>query len=129
MNAPFWQEVEELNRTPLSQACRALLQKPNPSSLYLLQALSATLEEWENSASKSMKYLVGELFPIKSPKLVYRLLTTSAELSDEMSDSVMLRNLEQEDDAEDKLLSLLDDAECNLEDNEFNLSGMETVSE
>ena len=132
-----WKAVQELNKTPLSQECRKLLKKPEVSSLYLLQALSAALEMfqpqgdrrmWKASfnTAESARYLVEELLPSKNPRLAYKVLTTSAELPEEMSDSAILELLKQETKAEDKLWALLDTVECNLEDSGFNLSRMDT---
>ena len=83
---------------------------------------------WKASfnTAESARYLVEELLPSKSPELAYKVLTTSAELPEEMSDSAILELLKQETKAEDKLWALLDTVECNLEDSGFNLSRMDT---
>lgn len=136
MQGEFWTQVQELNKTPLSLACKALVKSPSPNSLYLLQALKEALEEWKPGENRqtnrlafhrrdSMNYLVDELFPGKDPELVYRVLTTSKELPGEMSDSVLLEKLNREKKPKDKLWALLDNVECNLEDNGYNLSGAE----
>lgn len=134
MQGEFWAQVQKLNKKPLSLACKALVKSPSPDRLYLLQALEKALEEWKPEGERqtdrpgfhtqdSMDYLVEELLPGKDPELVYRVLTTSKENPEEMSDSVLLEKLSREKGQENKLWALLDNVESNLEDNGFNLSG------
>ena len=46
-----------------------------------------------------------------------------------MSDSVLLEKIKQEKDPEGRLWALLDNVECNLEDNGYNLSGENPVTD
>ena len=100
MQGEFWSRVQELNKTPLSLECKKLAKSPSPDRLYL-----------------------------RNPERIYKLLTTSKELPEEMSDSVLLEKIKQEKDPEGRLWALLDNVECNLEDNGYNLSGENPVTD
>ena len=127
---------QELNKTPLSQECKKLLKNPSPNSLYLLQALQLAQEQnqpdWTRSTNRraqaywraTEETLEALLYRTK-PDVAYRVLTTSGELGEEMSDAALLAEMQKETEQEDKLRTLLDWATDNLEGNGFNLSGAE----
>ena len=142
MQGEFWSRVQELNKTPLSLECKKLAKSPSPDRLYLLQALEEALEEWKPegdrrimttsyNTAETMKDLLDYVLPhrVRNPERIYKLLTTSKELPEEMSDSVLLEKIKQEKDPEGRLWALLDNVECNLEDNGYNLSGENPVTD
>ena len=127
---------QELNKTPLSQECKKLLKNPSPNSLYLLQALQLAQEQnqpdWTRSTNRraqaywrATKETLEALMYRTKPDVAYRVLTTSGELGEEMSDAALLAEMQKETEREDKLQTLLDWATDNLEGNGFNLSGSE----
>ena len=130
-------QIQELNRTPLSQKCRGLVKHPSESGLYLLQALMEAQEEnapdWTSSdrselraqsAHRAMTEILETLEWRYSPKRAYQLLTTNTNLEeDEMNDGELLRMLDGEENPEEQRWILLDNATDNLQSYGFNPSG------
>ena len=133
MTEQYWKAAQELNKTPLSQACKGLLENPlEDGSLFLLQALLEALEMSEPPYQRHMAPMMWNVrdsmtellysFLANNPKGVYRLLTTDED--EETCDSDLLTMVNKEVERDDKLWCLLDSAECNLEANGYNLSGV-----
>ena len=89
---------------------------------YVLEEAPAELGEMvQLYADDGMTELLYS-FLANNPKAVYRLLTTDKD--EETCDSDLLEMVNKEVERDDKLWCLLDSAECNLEANGYNLSGL-----
>lgn len=130
------EQLSELNKTPLSTACKSLLNGPDERRLYLVQALNKAQEFYQPDQSKSVnrmeqniwratQNLLEEMDWRYQPATVYRLLTTSIELEEEMCDDVILEEINRHSEYDDKLYVLLDLVRCNLEGNGYDLDGIE----
>ena len=130
MTGQDWKTRQEMNKTPLSQACKALLDKPWEGGLYLVQALRETLENNYPPEPRHMWKMAWTVwattsdlldsFLLKNPKAVYQVLTKNEE--EEITDNEILEQMKKEKSREDKLLCLLDEVQSILELNGYNLS-------
>ena len=130
MTGQDWKTLQEMNKTPLSQACKALLDKPWEGGLYLVQALRETLENNYPPEPRHMWKMAWTVwattsdlldsFLFKNPKAVYQVLTKNEE--EEITDNEILEQMKKEKSREDKLLCLLDEVQSILELNGYNLS-------
>lgn len=137
--------VQELNKTPLSQAAlkaaqEAYQMKATSDSLYLIQALQETLEH--NQPPKQDLYLTERKVwwamqdfletadYHRDQRAVYKTMTENSEYGEPVvTDSKLLQWMDEEKDPEDKLRVLLANTEWIVEANGLNLSGIYPDSE
>ena len=131
--------VQELNRTPLSQAALKAAQSayqlvPMDNSLYLVQALQKTLENNlppENRQMYRTDWKVWEamqdfltMASLRNPQAVYKVMTEDLENEEpSATDSKLLQWMDKEKDPESKLQVLLANVEETMESNGLNLQG------
>ena len=139
MTEQGWKQLQELNKTPLSMACKALVRSPSEMGLYLVQALQQAQEEnqpdWENHVNRrsqtvwrTTRDILEEIEWRYLPKTAYNLLVTNTNLeAEEMNDSVLLAEMQKEAEPREKLWTLLDWVTDNLQSNGFSLDGTDPV--